>query len=463
MSIVLFNSPITSSKRDVVEMAGAYPRVGVASIAAYLLEGGIDVSIIDPESEGLDLDGIKSRIQEIQPEVVGLPAFTEEVFDAAAVAGAIKEVSSNIMVVVGGPHPSALPVETLEEFASFDIAVIGEGELTFFDIATGKPLELIPGIAYRAGRRIKHNEDRALIPDLNSLPFPAWHLYDLAAYRGGGLCSGFARKGNHLELPVEGGRGCPFGCIFCFRTTGRRMRFRAPKRVVDDIERCVRESEADQIYFVEGTFGVDRDLAIEVCDELVRRGLYKEITWSAGPRVDRVDIELLTKMKESGCSFLGFGVESGDPEILRLIGKNTYPEQAIKAFEMTRKVGIKTEANFIIGLPGETEETILRTIGFAKRLDADYANFAILVPFPGTEVYKSASQGNGDIKVGSKDWRLYGKQLGEALEHEHLPYRQLKKLQMKAYRTFYLRPSKVGALMSRVSLPRIIYALKHLV
>jgi radical SAM superfamily enzyme YgiQ (UPF0313 family) len=458
MQVVLFNSPVISSKEDVIEMSGGCPRIGIASIAAYLLENGIDVSIVDPEIEGLDLD----EIQGMQPDIVGIPAYTEEVLDAAAIAKGVKEICPGTIVVVGGPHPSAIPEETLKEFGSFDIAVVGEGEFALLDIALKKPLEMIPGIAYRDGASIRQNQARHEISDINSLPLPAWHLYYLNAYRGGGLSSGFAKKNRLLELPVEGARGCPYGCAFCFRIAGRRVQIRSPKRVIDDVARCVHEFKAERIYFVEGTFAVNRRLAIEVCDEIMNSGLQREITWSAGPRVDTVDFELLQKMKGAGCDFLGFGVESGDPQILKLIGKNTSTEQAIEVFKMCKKLGIKTEANFIIGLPGETNESISRTIELAKRLEADYANFAILVPFPGTEVYKMACDGPGDIKVKSKDWKLYGKQVGEAIEHANFLPGELKKLQMKAYRSFYLRPSKVRALAGRLSVGRIAYGLKHL-
>jgi len=458
MQVVLFNSPVISSKEDVIEMSGGCPRIGIASIAAYLLENGIDVSIVDPEVEGLNL----GEIQRIQPEIVGIPAYTEEVFDAAIIAKCVKEISPGTIVVVGGPHASAIPEETLKEFDSFDIAVVGEGEFALLDIALKKPLEMIPGIVYRDGSSIKYNQARHEISDLDSLPLPAWHLYRLNAYRGRELSSGFARRNRHLELPVEGARGCPFGCVFCFRIAGRRVKFRSPKRVVDDVKRCVHEFEAERIYFVEGTLAVNRDLTVEVCDEIINSGLHREITWSAGPRIDTVDFELLGKMKRAGCDFLGFGVESGDPQILKLIGKNTSMEQAIEVFKMCKKLRIKTEANFIIGLPGETKESILKTIELAKKLEADYANFAILVPFPGTEVYKMACDGPGDIKIKSKDWKLYGKQMGEALEHANFPPGELKRLQMKAYRAFYLRPSKVRSLAGRVSPGRIVYGLKHL-
>lgn len=460
MDVVLFNSSAIGSKEDVIEMSGAYPRIGIAAIAAYLLENDISVKIIDPELKQLTIEDIKKEVVRLNPYIIGLPAYTEEINNAAIIAMAVKEVSPDTWLVVGGPHPSAIPIETLQEFNSFDIAIIGEGEMTFLDIAKGKDLESIEGIAYRKDGNIYRNTNREPILDLDKLPFPAWQLYDLNEYRGRSLASGFGEKGNSLELPIEGARGCPSKCSFCFRLAGNKIRFKSAQKIVDDIERCVKKFGANKIYFTEGTFGVKKKFAFELCDMIIESGLNR-VTWSTGARVD-VDIEVLKKMKNAGCNFIGFGVESGDIDILNGIGKNIRPEQSIKIFELCKEIGIKTEANFILGLPYETKETAMRTIELATKLKADYANFAILVPFPGTKVYEMALKNEVGLKIKSKDWRMYGKQMGEALESETLPYKELKKLQMKAYRSFYLKPRNLGALLRRLSLNRIVYGLKHI-
>jgi len=460
MDVVLFNSSTIGSKEDVIEMSGAYPRIGIASIAAYLLEHGVDVRIVDPELKKLSIEDIKKEISKFNPAIVGLPAYTEEIHNAAIIAEAVKEFSPDTITVVGGPHPSAIPIETLEEFESFDIAVVGEGEITLNEIASGKDLKNIQGIAYRINGEIKRNVDREPISNLDEMPFPAWQLYDLNEYRGRSLASGFGKNENSLELPVEGARGCPSNCSFCFRLAGNKIRFKSTKKVVDDIERCIKKFGANKIYFTEGTFGVKKKFAFELCNIIIERGLNNSVTWSTGARVD-IDIDLLRKMKEAGCNFIGFGVESGDSDILKGVGKNISPEQSIKIFEICKKIGIKTEANFILGLPYETKETAMKTIKLASKLKADYANFAILVPFPGTKVYEMALKNEAGLKIKSKDWRMYGKQMGEALESENLTYKELKKLQMKAYRSFYLKPSNIGALLRRLSYNRIIYILKY--
>ena len=459
-TVLLFNSPVRQQKRDPFEMENLYPRIGIASIAAYLQEDGIEVYIIDPEAEGLDSNGVKNRISRVSPDIVGIPAYTEEIHDAAYTAKFVKEINPDIMTVIGGPHASAIPFETLKEFSVFDIAVMGEGESTLLDIALGHKLEGMKGIAFR-DENIVVNEKRPSISSLDSLPFPAWHLYDIDRYRGSGLTSGFKKKRAALEIPVESARGCPFNCIFCYRVCGN-IRFKSSKRVADEVEWAVSEFGATKIHFVEGTFGVNKRLAIELCDELIRRGLNRKITWSSGARSDISDRELLRKMKNSGCVYLGYGSESGDDEILKIIRKDITTDQIERAFELCKEIGIETEANFILGHPFESEETAHKTMNFARNLKAVRATFAILVPFPGTAVRQMAEENVGGLKILTNDWSIYGKQVGGALELEQLPLEKLIGLQTKAYRKFYLRPDRFLKFVNLLSLKRVLYGLKRL-
>ena len=452
--IVLFNSSTITRRRDQIEVVEPHLKVGVASLASFLREQDFDVSIIDPQVEGLNLEKTVKKILSFNPDIVGFSPYTVEIMDASMIAASIKNKRESVRTVVGGPHASALPVETLKEFKSFDMAVVGEGELTLKEIAEGKEPEEIKGLVYRKkDGSIELNPPRPPLKPLDRLPYPAWDLYDLKKY------------GSDVSLPVEPLRGCPYSCIFCYRTLGRKVRYKSPSRIVDEIEYMMNNFGISSFRFLAGTFPLSKKHAMKVFEEIIRRRL--KIKWSASTRVDTLDQELLEMMKESGCEELQIGVESGDPEILSLCGKGIKPEDAERVFKLCKKVGIKAGANFILGLPGETQETIQRTklLAFKLLRYASGINFAILVPYPGTDVYKMAAKGEGGLKIKSKDWRNYGKQAGLALEHKNFKNGELAKIQSKLYLATSLRYiySNPSYLIKHFSWQRLIQLLRRFV
>lgn len=458
--VLLFNSPIIiKEKVDKLEMGNMFPRIGIASIAACLKKEKIKVGVFDPSGESERT--IVSFIKKFKPDIVGIPAFTSEIYDANETTRLVKKINQKIVTVVGGAHSSALPKRTLEEFYFIDIVCYGEGERTMVDLAKGKPLDKILGIAYRSGSEIIINKPQSLV-DLNSLPFPAWELFDLEKYKGGSINSGFKKTTRELEIPIEGARGCPFNCNFCFRINGRSIRYKNPKRILEEVRIAVEVFGATNIHFVEGTFGVDRKKAEALCDLLIKSELNKKITWSSGGRVNVLNEELLKKMKQSGCVYLGYGVESGDNEMLAKMGKQITTKQTVEVFDLCKKIGITTEANFIIGHPFETEEKVLKTIKFAKGLNTNYVSFAIMVPFPGTQVYKMAKKGIGGLRLLTYDWKLYGKQIGAALESEQLPQKKLIELQNKAYFQFYFRLHRLPSFLKRLTFARLSEAVNRI-
>jgi len=330
------------------------------------------------------------------------------------------------------------------------------------DIALDKKWQKIDGIAYRCNNAIQKNESRATIDDFNKLPAPAWELYDLNKYRGGNLMEEFNKKGNTLDLPIEGARGCPFDCKFCFRINGKNIRFKNPDNILFEVKRNVREFGADTIYFSEGTFGVNKKIAHKMCDLLILEGLNKKIFWSTGGRVNVLDKTLLEKMYKAGCRFLGYGVESGDQDLLDRMGKGTTLRQIKGSFDICKELGVKTEANFILGHIGETRDTLRKTIKLAKTLKADFANFAVMVPFPGTEIFEIAQKEENNFRIKTYDWRLYGKQIGAALENTHLPGQELIKYQNKAYFAFYFTLKRFPKFIKRLSFKRVFHILKRI-
>ena len=437
MKIVLLNSCFVSKPRDPIQRTAPFLRLGVASIAAYLRGNGLDIAILDPQVEELGAREIAEKIVDLDPRYVGLPAYTEEVHDAAEIARQVKCIDPEIITVAGGYHVSALPGETLDEFGAFDLGVIGEGELPFLEIAQGTPPENVAGIAFRSGSgSVVVNPARDEYPAIDEYPTPAWDLYDLEPYKH--------------RVPVEALRGCPFSCPFCFKAVCRTIRYKTPSRILDEVEALQAAHGPCLIGFTSsGTFPLNREHALAVCNGIIERGW--RLKWGTAARIDRLDEELLRAMKESGCCYMNLGVESGDPEILARCQKGITLEQIERVVRLCHEIGIETDLNFILGLPGETRQSLRNTRRFAARLRpySTLANFAMLTPFPGTEVYEMALRNESGFSLGSKDWRLYTKQSGTALVHARFADGELRKHQMRMYLSYYFgSPRKVLQLLT---------------
>jgi len=442
---IVFVNPLREKISDKIQSVSTFPRISLASIAAMLHENH-DVKIIDPVIEKYSLNEFCEVLKKINPDVIGINAYTEEIIDADIMCREIKKALSDTYSILGGPHISAIPEKTMEKFDYFDFGVIGEGEKTCLElietIESNKNYEKVKGIIFKKDNKIIKTEKRELIKNINELPFPAWHLFDLEKYR---KFSPTGERIEGLELPVEGARGCPFDCIFCYRIFGGSVRFKTAKRIVDDIERNLDLFGATKVHFIEGSFGINKKIAIETCDELIKRGLHRQISWETGGRVDLMnDIDLLKKMKQAGCTVIGYGVESGNEEILNKIGKKTNLRLIQETVNKTKEAGIKAGACFIIGLPYETEKTINETINFASQLGAFNPNFAILVPFPGTKIAEMARMGEGNLRLLSENWSDYSKQTGKTLELVGVDQKKLLALQKKAYFKVYTNPKNIS-------------------
>lgn len=418
----------TRLSENINRIQGIYPPLGIAYIAG-VLEGEHDVNILDTRAFNLTRDEIKEAILKNDPDIVGITCMTPTIRASLEISELAKEASKNIITVLGGPHLSAFPKETLS-YDHVDFGVVGEGEIVFPQLISAlegkKKFDDIDGLVFKNNGRIKFNPPKRYIKDLDSLPFPARHLLPNERY--------FSIHADYPFTTLMTSRGCPFNCGYCFRSVfDNVLRFRSPKNIVDEVELCL-EMGFKEIWFYDDVFTVNKKRVAEICSEILNRGL--KFKWTAISRVDCVDYDLLKKMKRAGCHRIRYGVESGDQEILNSMNKGITLNAAKKTIEWTKKLGIETLCFFMIGYPGEDEEKIKKTIDFVIKLDPDWAMFSNTVPFPKTNLLELA------YKKGLLKDKNYWKKFVLGKTSKRIPYLfpNLDRWVEIAFKRFYFRP-----------------------
>ena len=411
-----------------------YP-IYLAYLVAVLEEAGIDVHFIDGVADDLSVQAFVDKAKKIGPDIITMECSTPSILKDLHTAKKLKEEIEDTFIVLMGSHPTYFHREILSENKFVDAIARGEFDLSIRDLALAlqegkQQLQYVDGISYREGEIVKINKDRSLIQDLDSLPFPARHIVKSDSYREAVF------TGKNCTTIVSS-RGCPHQCIFCLwpRTMyGKKFRRRSPVNVVDEIQHVVDEYGVDEIYFDDDCLTLDKNRLLKICEEIVRRNI--DVKWMCQARVDNVDLEILEAMKKAGCHYIKYGVESGSQDLLDAMKKGITLDEVRKAFKATKKVGIKTQAFFIFGLPWETPETVEQTIEFAKEIKPDSAQFAVVIPHPGTELYDLCLQ-KGWLKYES--WEDFDCRKA-LIETDNLSIEDPTKYRSQAYRKFYLRP-----------------------
>jgi radical SAM superfamily enzyme YgiQ (UPF0313 family) len=438
---------------EVDQERGCYPPLGMLYVAGYArAHTSANIRILDMEADNIGLSDLDEVISKERPDVVGIQSITYTYIDTIQTARKIKEIDSAIQVVIGGVHATMYPLETVNNDC-VDFVVNGEGELVFAglinNINNREKLKHIKGLAFKDHGKIVDNGRSEVIRDLDALPFPARDLTPINKYFS------VLAKRSPLTTMVSS-KGCPNQCSFCDRPQlENRFRPRSPKSVVDEMEECI-DMGISEFSLYDDTFTINKKRAIDICDEIIKRKL--DIGWDARARVNTVDEELLKRMKKAGCDRLYIGVESGVPEILKIIKKNITLDQVKKAFKLTKKIKIESLAYIMIGLPTETREQILETIEFTKRLDADYVSFSIFTPMPCTEAYDNCLK-RGIFK--EDYWNKFAENpstdFKPRLYEENMTEEELNELLKYAYRSYYLNPK---FLMKRILNIRTLEQLK---
>ncbi len=372
------------------------PSYALMSLGAVLKEQGMDVEVLDLLSTRYSLQKIEGCLARYQPDLIGITSVTMNFPAAVRILQTCKTLMPGATAVIGGPHATFMAEETLRSYPEVDIVVRGEGEETIRELTRALDkrggLEEVKGLTFRRNGSIVRTEDRPFIEDIDRLPLPDRTLFPISRYLA-----------MRVPASVLTSRGCPTGCSFCvgYRMTGRKGRFRNPLRVVDEIE-AARGLGFEEVCIDDDLFTRNRRHVTAICDEILNRGLKLKLYIFA--RVDTVDEPLLRKLKEAGCAMICFGLESGNQKILDLANKRATVERARRAVALSKAAGISPLGSFILGLPGETRETMQETVSFAQSLGIPHG-FHLLAPFPGTRLREKASEYG--IKILTDDWSLY--------------------------------------------------------
>src|SRR3989344_4193672 len=408
------------------------PPLGLAYIAGYLRANDIDVQVLDLAALRNNDEQAEKAIAKSNADLVAMAATTNTITEAYNIARIAKKVL-NAKVAVGGPHPTMMPQRTLEECKDIDYCIISEAEETMLELAQGKPLATILGLAYRDKNGIVHvNAQRPLIQDLDKLPPPARDLLPLDKYWTPGV-----RRYPFATIMTS--RGCPYSCTFCsnYRTQGKQFRYRSAENVLAEIDELVNKYGVKEINIIDDNFTFMPQRVKEICDLLIQRNYDLILKTGNGIRSDRVTLPMLKHMKKAGFYLVAFGIESGNPEILKKMRKGETKEHLINAVKWAKQAGLLTEGFFMFGNEGEGRKEMLETIQFAKDLDLNFAQFQVYTPVPGSPYYDKIMK---EGKVFSTKWEDFNAFNEPLFEYGESKFGLMMEMQKKAYKEYYFRP-----------------------
>lgn len=466
MKVILTTSPRAEGD---LERKGL-PFLGIGYIAAYIEKFSYhQVEIFDAHTYDLNPKETAEKLIEKNPDAVGIHAITNNRFKAIALVKELKKRKPNIITVVGGPHFSLTAKNALEVAPEIDYIVRGEGEkglAQLLDVLErGDDIDKVSGLAYRKNGEIIVKPLTELIMNLDELPWPAWHLFDL----------------KHYTKPIDGtdiraigvlsSRGCPNVCVYCVNAVYERavLRLRSPKNFVDEVEFLHKEYGYRGFDFWDDTMTVVREHVQNICEEILKRKL--DIVWYARARVNTIDEDLLNLMKRAGCIRVSYGVESGSPRILRVIKKNITIEQAKEAVKMASKMGLAVVTNFMVNLPEETMEDLRMTISLIKefqQIKNCYPAYGFSIIYPGTEMEQMATrQGifpqnfswNGPYK--SEKYKIAG--IDASLPYMEWPGKEIEKIKAIMSRELGIKGGVLKKGFKKIKKVRSVNDLKSLI
>ncbi|MBN2008120.1 cobalamin-dependent protein [candidate division KSB1 bacterium] len=393
------------------DLATVAQPLGLAMVAAYVRQHGYSVAIIDAEAEFWTPEQTIEAVEQFDPLLIGVSAYTTKMTAAGRLLTLIRERMPHVKTMLGGHHGSAIARRTLEEEA-VDFVVQGEGFFPTVEllrrIKVGKRDLAVPGLAFYEGQQFVDNGRAPLINDLDELPFAAWDLLPMEKYRAhhwqawdyGMDQSGFAVLYTSL--------GCPFQCEYCSVNVvygKHKTRYRSSEHVVRELELLVNQYGVKHVEIIDDTFTLLPKRVEAFCNEIIKRGLGKKLNMWCFARTDRVTTQLMKKMKQAGINWVFMGFESGDDFVLQGVNKYQTVDQIRRAVDDVHHAGIYIGGNYVFGLPNDTHETMQQTLDLAKDLNTEYANFFLLMAYPGTKLQQTARQKGYSLP---EKWGQYG-------------------------------------------------------
>ena len=453
-NVLLINAPrfgeLIGKNPAIVEKHRGYnPPLGLLYLAGYLeSHSNHNVDVIDAQPKGYTYEQLRGLLAARDFDVCGLTAMTFTLIDVVKTCRIIRDVNPQAKIVLGGPHVHLFPDQTISR-DEVDFLIQGEGEIAFLDLLAkiDDPASWpsVPGLVYRDhSGAIQNNGIAPSTDDLDSLGFPARNKLDQIDYR-----SLLGRR--NMVTTMFTSRGCPFRCTFCDRPNSpiiSGFRWRSAKHIADEVEQCVALG-ISEAFIYDDTFTVRKDRVHDLCDELIARKI--DFTWDVRAHVNTVDEDLLKHMAEAGCDRIHFGVEVGNDRMMQTIRKNTTVEKVRKAFKAAKKARMETLGYFMVGQQTETMDDIEDTLRLAKSLNPNYAHFTIFCPYPGTQIYAQALE-QGILK--SDVWKDFAENPSADFElpvwEGNFTRDELRKILVRMYREFYMRPGYVLKSIARV-------------
>ena len=434
------------------------PPIGLGYLVSVLRKNGYDAEILDAQLHSLGVEKVLEKINKSRPDILGISVLTSNYPAAKKITAGTKRLLPDTKIVLGGPHPSALPEATLKEVPA-DFLVRGEGEYSllglvkFLEKREGD-LREIENLCYREKSEIKIKPVVIQVKDLDEIPPPAWDLIPPRKYPVNPHQFFFKK---HPIAPVITTRGCPFECAFCSASflAGKKLRMRSPEKVVDEIELLVARYGVKEIHFEDDNFTLVRRHAESICKKIIERRI--KVVWQCpnGIRVDAIDRDILGLMKKSGCYRLSFGIESGSQEILDGVNKKLDLKKVPEAIRIVKDEGIEVQAFFILGLPGETKKTARQTLNLIKMLPIDFLDVSLLTYLPGSRLFSEKFESG---KYDGIEWDKFNYFTAEPTGE--LSSKELKGLQKTILKKFYIRPGTIIYMLRSIKFRQIPHLFK---